>query len=239
MAYHEVDPPVDTAAGRYYRNPLLGGALSPSVTTVLHSANLVDFSRWSVKQAVEWMITNQEEGFTKKYMRASAAEAPLKQRDLAGDIGTEVHDLIWRTDRPQVDEMLPEVANGVAGWDTFVEDFEVTLLSEEERVAGLCHPGDKLGYAGTYDSIVALPDGRQVILDLKTSNSVSISHALQVAAYWQALPGYMQIDEGWIVQVDKYTVGYEIYPVSLWRAWNAFQAVHEAYRLLNDSVWES
>ena len=186
------------------------------------------------------MITNQDEGFTKKYMRAAAAEAPLKQRDLAGDIGTEVHDLIWRTDRPPVDEMLPEVANGVAGWDTFVDDFGVTMVYEEQRVAGLCHPGDKLGYAGTYDSIVALPDGRQVILDLKTSNSVSLSHALQVAAYCQALPvDMLAIDEGWIVQVNKYTVGYEIYPVALWGAWKAFRAVHEAYRLLNDSVWES
>jgi hypothetical protein len=108
---------------------------------------------------------------------------PINERDAAADRGTQVHkyaDTLMRggevTDVPG--ELEPYVDSALR----FMNDWQPRPLLTETLVASR-----RWRYAGTFDLVADLPDGRRVLFDYKTSRSgIWPETALQLAAYRNA-----------------------------------------------------
>jgi len=107
-------------------------------------------------------------------------------RDEAGKRGSIVHDLTERFDNGEEINML--TADGRIGfklseWAMFERYVEfrrrfefMTILNEFTLIS------EELGFAGTLDRVIEL-DGRTILVDIKTSNSIYPFYWLQLAAY--------------------------------------------------------
>ncbi len=108
----------------------------------------------------------------RKRIRA-AADA---ERDQSADRGSRVHEAAEK--RVPVSRAEPDVAPFLAQFYDFLEVSNAKVLSQEGQVFNL-----RLGYAGSYDLIVQLPDGRIVVVDIKTGKNIYADHALQLMGY--------------------------------------------------------
>lgn len=106
--------------------------------------------------------------------------APWRARDEAAARGTEVHALAERVVVDDAADVPVRLAPHVAGYADFLDAHDVEPLLTEVRVASRRH-----WYAGTAD-LIARMGGQTWVLDLKTSNSIHGSYALQCAAYARA-----------------------------------------------------
>lgn len=106
--------------------------------------------------------------------------APWRARDEAAARGTEVHAHAERLIVDDEADVPARLAPYVVGYADFLDSYEVEPLLTEVRVASR-----RRWYAGTAD-LIARMGGRTWVLDLKTSNSIHGSHALQCAAYAHA-----------------------------------------------------
>lgn len=105
-------------------------------------------------------------------------QAPWTQRDKAAARGTEVHNLAEQL-ITGVDVAVPEHLSGhVESVVKFLNEWQVRPVLVERTVGHY-----RYGYAGTFDLIGDLPDGRRVLFDYKTSTGVYPDVALQLAAY--------------------------------------------------------
>jgi len=111
-------------------------------------------------------------------------------RDEAGDRGSTVHKLTERYDAGEEVALINEAGNidyKLLEWSMFeryVEfrrRFPVNIIHSELNLIS-----DKLGFAGTLDRVVEF-NGRMLILDIKTSNSLYDHYWLQMAAYCKLL----------------------------------------------------
>ena len=153
--------------GRFYFDT--DGAFYPSVTTCLEAYP-------KPPQFYQWL---KEQG-----------ENADKVRDAAGRRGSIVHELSEHYDNGLEVNLIAE--NGypkysLQEWGMFEKYVEfanshtiVNHLIEQNIVSGV------LGYAGTIDRVCSI-DGKEYILDIKTSNGVYNSYWLQLAAYRELL----------------------------------------------------
>lgn len=74
-----------------------------------------------------------------------------------------------------------EIRGRLRQFYAWVSDGGAEVLSREGQVFNLT-----VGYAGSYDMIVRLPDGRIVIVDIKTGDRTYYDHVIQQAAYEHA-----------------------------------------------------
>lgn len=111
-------------------------------------------------------------------------------RNEAGDRGSTVHKLTERYDAGEEVNLINEQGNidyKIAEWSMFeryVEfrrRFEFQIIHSELNLIS-----DKLGFAGTLDRVIQF-NGRLLIIDIKTSNSLYDHYWLQMAAYKQLL----------------------------------------------------
>ncbi len=126
-------------------------------------------------------------------------------RDAAGDRGSTVHNLTERYDAGEevklIDEETGKIDYKLAEWNMFeryVEfrrRFPLTVIHSELNLIS-----DKLGFAGTLDRVIEF-QGRTLIIDIKTSNSLYDHYWLQMAAYKQLL-AEVQPD----LKIDGYAV---------------------------------
>ncbi|KAK5576212.1 hypothetical protein RB653_007353 [Dictyostelium firmibasis] len=74
---------------------------------------------------------------------------------------------------------------------------------------------NKYGFAGACDAVARKPNGELVLLDWKTSSSLSLNHALQVSAYSKAVEEMTgeKISEAWIVKFQKSSPIFDSYSV--------------------------
>jgi hypothetical protein len=108
-------------------------------------------------------------------------QAPWTQRDKAAARGTEVHHLAEKL-ITGVDVDVPEPLIGhVESVVRFLDEWQVRPVLTELTVGNYTY-----NYAGTFDVIADLPDGRRVLFDYKTSSGVWPDVALQLAAYRHA-----------------------------------------------------
>lgn len=119
-----------------------------------------------------------------KYLKG----APIRDRDVAGDKGTQVHEA-WEQylkegTLPDVED--PDVATMLVSLHGLMEKYEVTWERSEETVFS-----DEFGWAGTMDGIVTLRfpgelELRRCVCDIKTSRTVNRppkhEYAMQLAA---------------------------------------------------------
>lgn len=108
----------------------------------------------------------------------------------AGKEGTQVHDAVERLVRGEEISWMDQYGNAIYSlvvWEMILKFYEFwttykpKLILSEEFVYSDIHK-----YAGTLDLVVEL-EGENWLLDVKTSNNLSKSHELQLAAYAKAL----------------------------------------------------
>lgn len=168
---------------------------------------------------------------------ASAAGRTLNR---AAERGTDIHTVIEDLVAGQiVDPMFlsEEARPYFAACEQFVAD-----CKPQPIVAEVVAINRTVGYGGTLDAIIEL-DGIRYLTDWKTRGGAHGAYeeeAAQVGAY--SLAEYIvvdgvrvsmpQVDAGLIV---SFTVdGYELYPVDLAAATEAFKAMHDCWRLRRD-----
>ena len=230
---------VEINGRRHYINPLLGGRPSPSVSTIIWRTASENLQDWAVRQAVKFVQKNEGAKITKGVMLDLALKAPGAERNRAADIGTTVHNLLWEDRERWYLEEEKEIVTALSSWGYFLEQSGARRISDEVELVGLVDEDDTLGYGGTYDAIIEMPDGMRVLIDAKTSRQIHPPAALQLAAYWHLLEKQEeQIDEAWIVHLNKYYTDFSIKEVNRERAWRAFHAAHTLYGSLNENLWE-
>ncbi|MGL3805879.1 hypothetical protein ACSYDW_07240 [Paeniglutamicibacter sp. R2-26] len=109
---------------------------------------------------------------------------PTKERDSAGERGTEVHHYAEIVANHGEIDVPEDLAGFIEGYVAFLEAWQITVLHTEVSVGNRTH-----WYAGTLDMICTSPflaGGMPVMIDLKTSKSVYGETALQNAAYSRA-----------------------------------------------------
>lgn len=189
-----------------YRLP--DGEAVPSVTTILGavgvSLNFEDLSQ-----------------------RSERVRAAIDfKRDLGHALHADAHafdddDLVWET-------VNAEVLPYLLAWSTFRSNTGLVPVSRERRVF---HP--ELFYCGTLDGIFRKPDGRLVLVDIKTGDPEDSGCRWQTAAYQAAFAlehPELPVVERWGVRLmpDK-SVPYDIHPYAEWREWMQFKAFLTTY----------
>jgi hypothetical protein len=170
------------------------------------------------------------------------ADVPLSKRldtlkraryldlDTASKRGTEVHKLAEKLSHGEEIDVPDELAGHVESAVKFLDDWRPEVVMTEAVVASR-----KWGYAGTFDLLMKLPDGRTVLADYKTSRSgIWGETALQLGAYANA-DVYLDadgvehpitdlgIDAGMAVWIRA--DGYDVYEVDLAEGFRIFQHV--------------
>lgn len=110
-------------------------------------------------------------------------------RDEAGRRGSVVHRLTERYDEgEEVNLMdLDQIAYKLGDWHMFEkyvefrQRFPMEIIHSEMNIVS-----DVLGFAGTLDRVVEF-EGRKILIDIKTSNTIYTSYWLQLAAYEKLL----------------------------------------------------
>jgi len=201
---------------RFGHSYLLDGKKCQGVTTII-SKGLPKpaLMHWAAKVAGETAVRDLE--VWKEMPEASAIDwiksAHKRDRDRAGNRGTEVHNLAERLrDGAEID-VPAELAGHVDSYIQFLEDWQPTPVLIEGVVGNRKHH-----YMGTFDSIEDM-GGERWLLDIKTNRSGPFGEvALQLAAYRFA-EFYLDADgaEQPMLEVDRCGVvwvtdtGYEVY----------------------------
>jgi len=146
--------------------------------------------------------------------------ARFAERDRAAKRGTEVHALAERLIRGEEVDVPDELAGHVESYVKFLDEWKPVAVLVETPVANR-----RWRYAGTLDAVVDMPDGRRLLVDIKTARSgIFPETAYQLAAYAGA-EVYLDADGneqpmnelgisgalGIWVRAD----GYDLYPVDI------------------------
>lgn len=206
---------------------LIDGAKALGVTTALSKGMPKPaLPYWSARTVAEYVADMGSTSFAElldHHGRDATVSllksVPWSQRDKAAAQGTEVHGFAERLIHgEQVD--VPEHLDGYVGSAVkFMDEWKPAPLLVERVVASY-----RWMYAGTFDLIAELPDGRRVLFDYKTSKSgIFPETALQLAAYRFA--DVYQADGGTEVQMSEVGItdtmavwvrpdGYDVIPVA-------------------------
>lgn len=225
----------EVAGRRYYRNEKLGGRLSPSVSTIIWRTASEDMVPWAANQAARAAVKSYRIHPRVGTAVQAGKAAPDFARNEAAHVGTRVHELAWEPEL-WADEDHKEIVTALNSWAFFLAESGAVRVSDEVEMAGVIDEHDRIGYGGTYDAVIQLPDDRRVLIDLKTSRLIHPPTALQLAAYEHLLEE--PADEAWVVHLNKFYLDFGIQKVNLPRAWDAFKAAHRLYGLLTDDLWE-
>jgi len=176
---------------------------------------------WSARTVAEYVADNLDAvtamaDMGRASMVAALKEVPWAARDRAAVRGTEVHGLGEQLLRGEEVEVPEHLAGHVESYVRFLDEWKPEPILIEAPVGHR-----RWRYAGTLDMVVRLPDGRQVLADIKTSASgIWPETAYQLAAYRHA-EVYLDADgrEQPMVPVDAgYAIwvradGYDVIPV--------------------------
>lgn len=108
--------------------------------------------------------------------------ARFGDRDRAARRGTEVHALAERLIHGEEIDVPDDLAGHVESYVSFLDTWKPRPVLVETQVASR-----RWHYAGTLDAVIDLPDGRRMIMDIKTTRSgIYPETAYQLAAYANA-----------------------------------------------------
>lgn len=155
----------------------------PGATTILKVLGKQALVPWAAKKTAEAytdMILKAKGEPNLEKIEKEAQKAPFKERDKAGDHGTNVHNLI--------DEFLK---NGVMPKekDSSFEEFLKWYRSTDMRFLLGDTPviSVNYGFGGKLDALFVDKKDRIVLVDFKTSKGIYDSHFIQLGAYATAL----------------------------------------------------
>jgi hypothetical protein len=172
----------------------INGHTAVGVTTALSKGlpkpALVPWGARCVAEEAAPLITGSQEAIAEYLMMHNLKtdlslieylkKAPNRIRDGAALRGSKVHkiaeSLVFGVDDMEIPE---ELKGHVESCVKFIKDWQIRPLLVENTIGSY-----RWGYAGTFDLIAELPDGRRVLFDYKTGTSgIWPETALQLAAY--------------------------------------------------------
>lgn len=145
------------------------------------------------------------------------AKTPQTETTKAGVRGTNVHKLAEKLIAGEEVAVPEHLAGHVEAVVAFMDEWQVAPILVEKVIGHYGH-----GYAGTFDLIADLPDGRRVLFDYKTSKSIWPETAIQLAAYRHA--SHFVCDDGTELPMSEIGItdsmavhvrsdGYDVYPL--------------------------
>jgi hypothetical protein len=218
--------------GRHYVHPRTGEVV-PSVTTVLGVMDKPALPGWAAKCVAEYAADNLEAitllGRDERI--ALMKGVPWRNRDKAADRGTDAHTYAERR------LTFGIKANPTNASEECVDEI-IALLDPTPLITEGTVWNHTIGYAGTFDGVWRLRDGRLVLIDWKSGKGVYPEAGLQLNAYArgeeiitasEVLP-MPRVDEAWVLHVPA-AGGWKIHPVTLGtQEWVAFVAAHDLWR---------
>ena len=223
---------IEVNGKRYYRHPETG-RLAPSVSQIVWDVTADSLTKWGARMAANFVLDHINDRVSKTTLRDAAILQPEAAMKTAADIGTLTHELAWSQNRPT--DLPKEVESALISWDWFLQESGAILIAEEQEVLGFLDDNDTIGYGGTYDAIIQMPDSRRVLIDIKTSRQIHNAYALQLSAYHHLVKD--QVDETWVVHINKFYPRYDIYEVDTKIGFELFAAAHRIYTRMNGSLW--
>ncbi|MFJ5924839.1 hypothetical protein ACIQF6_19775 [Kitasatospora sp. NPDC092948] len=194
---------------RYYVHPE-SGDLAPSVTSILNMEAKPFLQDWSAGMAAECAVTDLE---VVQRIAARDRQAAVDFLKYAGkrytkvraDVGSLVHDYFeLRLRGEEVPYPHHDVEPYVPHIEAWLDRYQPELLHAEDVAWSRGHE-----YAGSFDFMVKI-NGRTILGDLKTSKSVYLSVAYQLAAYAYAddlitvdrkIQAFPKIDAGAVLHI--------------------------------------
>lgn len=233
------------SAGRFYHH---GGDQFLSVTTALKLGLPSGIlTKWAAKVVAEYvdegwdaLVVARGEVDSVEFVR-HLKEQPSSVRDLAGDFGTQVHELceqhVLTGTVPDQGDYDPDIIKRLNLYRDWIDTMKPTFVAVEGVVYNRRHR-----YAGTLDMIVDLPGYGRVVIDIKSGKGVYGSAALQQTAYRRAefiAVGDQEVPMpktrgAFILHLQK--TQWRLLPVETGVAsWSAFlHALHTAYWIAGD-----
>jgi hypothetical protein len=230
------------ASHRYW----LDGKPIPGVTTLLGKGlPKPALPRWAAKSAAEYVADNLEVLNAlpdRESIIATVKQSPWTARDRAAVRGTDVHALAEELIHGRDVDVPEHLADYVTGYVKWLDLWQPEVLVTERPVANR-----QWWYAGKFDVIYRLRDGRVVMADNKTSNGVYGETALQLAAYngaefYQGEDGEecpMPESDGLaVIHITPY--GTELYevqdPAAAWKDWLHVLWTAKAEQRIKDQI---
>lgn len=205
----------DGPSGRFY---LVDGDALPSVTHILQCIGKPALINWAANQErtlVKDAAADLYEDLAKLPMpmgrstyiatlegRIGKQKAHRRELEKAGEIGTQVHQLIEWNLRKQLGQQVgpePRVVDdarwALMAWQDWANSVDLIPKYIEQKVFSRVH-----GYAGTMD-LLALVNGVEKLIDFKTGKAIYAEAFLQNAAYQVALAemGHSSAPEGGLI----------------------------------------
>jgi hypothetical protein len=200
----------------------LDGSWVPGVTTLIKGGLPAPaLMYWSARSVAEWVADNESgveqlRQMGRGPMVQALKEVPWEKRDTAAVRGTDVHDIAERLVHGEEVDVPEHLAEYVESCVRFLDEWQPKTLLAERPVAHRAHR-----WAGKFDYIGELPDGRIPLIDWKTAASgIWPETAFQLSAYSHAdfyiddegnehpLP---EITDTWAVHLRP--DGYDVIPV--------------------------
>ena len=172
----------------------------PSVTTIISHGEdgFETYRRKVAAKAIHKSLPKYTTSQDKVFQMGERAILTERQRHL--DVGTAIHHYVETGEvTPFPDEEMNKwLANCIESWHQFVDQYSVdlTAMAHEITVVGETVHGL---YAGTFDMTMENGD---VIVEIKSSARASSTHAIQLIAYYKALPVTPRI--AWCLYLGKY-----------------------------------
>jgi len=230
------------AAHRYW----LDGKPIPGVTTLLGKGlPKPALPRWAAKSAAEYVADNLEVLNAlpdRESIIATVKQSPWTARDRAAVRGTDVHALAEELIHGREVDVPDHLADYVSGYVRWLDLWQPEVILTEQPVANR-----QWWYAGKFDVIYRLRDGRVVMADNKTSKGVYGETALQLAAY-NGAEFYMD-DEGneqplpksdGLAVIHITPAGTELYevndPAAAWKDWLHVLWTAKAEQRIKDQI---
>lgn len=182
----------------------------------------------------------------KEYWKRGDKYTMEKDFERAAEHGRKVHGYVQQLNYGQEIDLSEESAavhKDVAAYVEFVRHWNPSEMQTEQIVF---YSDDKMQFAGTVD-IVCRVDGKLVLIDLKTSNSISNSHYLQVLAYAKAYEQSYgeKIDHVFVLQLGSKTktlnmrtpilgkpsngVGWKVYEIPTHYTFESFNNIYKVW----------
>lgn len=105
-------------------------------------------------------------------------DAATEERDRAARLGIKVHQAVETGVRPEIADA--DIARKLGSFHHWLARSGARILRHEYRIYNLT-----VGYGGTVDLLVVLPNGRVFVVDIKSGKNLWGEHALQVMGYLQ------------------------------------------------------
>jgi hypothetical protein len=216
------------AEGRFY---VIDGATFPSTTTIIGvvaKPGLASWARRTIIETVRGLVAN---GADIEEALQLAADEPERQRDIAAQRGSQVHEAIALAlgGKPYPSEWEPWVEAG----RSFLDDFGLQVVAIERVLVSKRH-----GFAGSCDVVALGVDGGLTLVDWKTGRNPHLPEgALQVGAYCLALQEMTQrpVAAGYVVAVRPGR--YEAKEVNLHRAQEGFLGALALWKSLRGGLY--